>query len=378
MQKKLIALAVASAMAAPVALADVTVYGKMDVSYNFIDNDTTDVTGAASALNFEDDNQSINSNSSRLGFKGSEDLGGGLKANFQIESAIKVDGDGTGLNQRNTWAGLSGGWGEVRLGRHDTPFKIAGRKTDLYESEQLGENRAVFNQPVSIATTTTAGTDTGLGYDIRARNALAYFTPNFSGFQGAVAYIPEEGIDDGDAWSVAAFYGNGPLFLTVAYEQLNEGASGVSSSVLATGTDEQTAWRFGGAYTFGDFKFSGLYQMGKDEAGVDGLDHDAWWLGGQYTFGNNQAMVTYGQSDYDNVAGFTDDREFDVWTIGLNHNFSKRTMLYARYASLDNESGSGATLNSSGFDNGDGNSDQGVTDLGGESSGFSVGMRHKF
>ncbi len=352
MQKKLIALAVASAVAAPMALADVTVYGKADFSYNIIDNEGSTA---------EDDNQSVSSNSSRIGFKGSEDLGGGLKANFLVESQWNQGAaGGTAFNQRNVWAGLSGGWGEVRIGRHDTPFKIAGRKTDLYESEQLGENRAVFNRPVA-----------GPGYDIRTNNVVAYFTPSFSGFQGVVAYIPEEGLDDGDAWSLAGFYSNGPLFLTVAYEQLNEGN-------FVGGTDDQTAWRFGGAYTFGDFKVTGLYQIGEDEAGVDGLDHDAWWLGGQYTFGNNQAMVTYGQSDYDDEAGFTNDREFDVWTIGLNHNFSKRTMLYARYASLDNESGSAISINSSGFDNGDNNSSRGGTGLGDESSGFSVGMRHKF
>ena len=361
MQKKLIALAVASAMAAPAALADVTVYGKMDVSYSIIDND--EPAGSA----FEGDEDYINSNSSRLGFKGSEDLGGGLKANFQIESAIGVDGGTAGLNSRNTWVGLSGGWGEVRIGRHDTPFKIAGRKTDLYESEQLGENRAIFNQPVA-----------GPGYDIRARNVVAYFTPQFSGFQAVGAYITgansgaAEATDDAEAYSVAGFYSNGPLFLTVAYEELNDGAFG------GGGAEEQSAWRVGGKYAFGDFTVTGLYQNGKDEGGVNGLDHDVWWLGGQYNFGNNSIMATYGESDYDNVTGVSNDYEAELWTIGLNHNFSKRTMLYARYADIDNDSGATYTLNSNGFDNGDGATSLSGVEPGGDASGFSVGMRHKF
>jgi predicted porin len=356
MQKKLIALAIASAMAAPgAALADVTIYGKMDVSYNFLDHDQA----AGSA--FDSDNQSINSNSSRLGFKGSEDLGGGLKANFQIESAITVDGGGGGLNQRNTWAGLSGDWGEVRLGRHDTPFKIAGRKTDFYESEQLGENRTVFNNRVA-----------GPGYDVRAGETIAYLTPKFSGFQAVAAYVPEEGVNDGDAFSIAGFYGNGPLFLTLAYEMFDNGNFGGGAA------DEQTAWRLGGKYSFGDFTVSGLYQDGSDEGGVSGLDHDAWWLGGQYSFGNNDLSLTYGEKDYDDVAGITNDTSWDVWTLGLDHNFSKRTKIYARYASLDNDSGAAMTLDSNGFDNGDGNSDRGVMRAGGDSSGFSFGMRHKF
>ena len=133
MKKSLIALAVAGSFAAPAAFAataNVDIYGVMNIAI-----EDTDVSGRD--LNVVD-------NFSRIGFKGSEDLGGGLKAIWQIESQLSNNAqDGVGgaydagttgdsLGNRNTFIGLSGGFGTVLAGRHDTPYKIATGKYDIF------------------------------------------------------------------------------------------------------------------------------------------------------------------------------------------------------------------------------------------------------
>ena len=136
MNKKLLVTAVAAGLAMPaVAMADVTISGKIDVSYNNVDGDGT---------GFSNDN--ITSNSSRLIVKGSEKLGNGLTANFYIDSTVGAAGAAGVFTNRNTWAGLKGDWGEVRFGKHDTPFKSLGRAFDFYESEHFGENRVLVHR----------------------------------------------------------------------------------------------------------------------------------------------------------------------------------------------------------------------------------------
>ena len=163
MQKKIIALAIAAAISAP-AFADtsnVTVYGVADVSYDSINTGTsggnagkTGVLGAATAANIQGARSNrVSSNSSRLGVKGSEDLGDGLTAVWQIESLINI-GDATGtsgsastggaIGNRNTFLGLSSATaGTVVLGRHDTPYKIATRAYDLF-TDGIADNRSIM------------------------------------------------------------------------------------------------------------------------------------------------------------------------------------------------------------------------------------------
>ena len=126
MNKKLIAIAIAGAMAAPMAAhaGEATIYGVMDVSIDAFDNDDT------SAAN--DSSTGVSSNSSRIGFKGAEDLGGGMKAVWQVETGINLGNGTTTWAGRNSFAGLAGGFGTFILGKHDTPYKTVGRKAELF------------------------------------------------------------------------------------------------------------------------------------------------------------------------------------------------------------------------------------------------------
>lgn len=339
MNKKLLALAVAGAMAAPLAAqAEVTIYGVAHVSVDALDNDAS---GPA-----ERDGLFVSSNSSRIGFKGSEDLGGGLKAIWQIESAVDLSDGITGMGGRNSFVGLAGGFGAVIAGKHDTPFKIIGRKVDLF-ADQIGDAQNL----------TSVG---GVGWDLRAPNVVAYISPSFNGLQAIVAYVAEDGGEDTDAYSLNLTYSNGPLFLGAAYEQHNEGLTD-----LVGGDDEEKGFRLAASYEFGAFKVTGLYQNLSDVGGDSGKDADVWGLGAAYSFGNNVVKAQYYSADSDV------DGDADMWAIGLDHNFSKSTTAYIAYAQTDNDDDGAYTMEGPGH-----GPHFGV--VGDKPSGFSIGLIHKF
>ncbi|RMG36448.1 MAG: porin, partial [Gammaproteobacteria bacterium] len=256
MNKKLIAAAIAAVVAAPAAVAaDTTLYGKAHVDIRSTDG----LVGGAT----NGDNYSVNSNASRLGIKGSEDLGNGLKAIFKYEMEYDIDGDDP-LNvpisgARNAYVGLSGGFGTVLAGRHDTPAKVA-----FYASgtELVGDSVVDMNsiaQGVGAPKTFT---------EFRADNAIAYITPNFSGFTAAVAVVPGEknGTNNtlqaanglADAYSVGVLYAGGGLKAGIGYEVF-------TSELFGGGTaKDQKMWQAGGSYTFGDVMVGVNYENMSD------------------------------------------------------------------------------------------------------------------
>ena len=158
----------------------------------------------------------------RLGVKGSEELGGGLKAIYQIEIGINANDTNNNLinnadtfSYRNTFVGLAGGWGTALMGRHDTPLKISTGKLDLFADTLADMNATVGFQ------------------DLRADNVVAYISPSLSGFTLAGAVVPAGGSTGGlgdqntesdqinGGWSVAGIYSNGPFYASAAYESLN-------------------------------------------------------------------------------------------------------------------------------------------------------------
>lgn len=336
MNKKLLALAVAGAFAAPLAAqAEVSVYGLAHVSVDSLDDDGNT------------DGLFISSNTSRIGFKGSEDLGAGLKAIWQLEQSVNLDETGGGFASMNSFVGLAGNFGAVLAGRHDTPFKVISRKTDLF-ADQIGDSRNL----VSMVSIDYAG------WDLRPNNVIAYASPNMNGLQVLAAYVTEDGTDDAHAYSMNVTYGNGPLWAGIAYE--------LHGKALTAGGDEETGIRLGASYSMGAIKVAGMYQTLSDLGGASGADADAWGLGVGFSFGNNVAKAQYYSVESDTTGDAT------MWAVGLDHNFSKTTTGYLAYASTDNDSG--ATYSVSGGGHGDN-----VNSVaGGNPTGFSLGMIHKF
>src|SRR5690606_38043224 len=171
--------AVAGAMAAPLAAqaqgSNVQIYGLLQPSFDFVDNG--------------DENGSfINSNNSRLGFKGSEDLGGGLKAIFQLESSLEFDERGEGRNwmNRDSWVGLAGAFGSLTVGNHQSAYVRSTRMLDPF-ADTIGD----YNNIMSVY---------GVGvidFNARFRNSIYYTSRTFGGFQITASYaLREEGFED--------------------------------------------------------------------------------------------------------------------------------------------------------------------------------------
>jgi len=369
MKKSLIALAVAGVVSAPAfaATANVDVYGKMHMSVSLYDDQPNTINDVQ-----------ISSNASRIGFKGAEDLGSGLKAIWQLESTVDLDEQGGSFATRNSFVGLSGGFGTVLAGTHDTPLKNIGRKIDLF-GDTIADSRNVMGQ----------------GSDTRARNMVAYMSPSFSGLDFAAMYSTDLGAatsqsvscvpvattppstsctvtpavagttgdkDNSSIYNLSATYANGPLFLGLGY------GDGDGHEKAGFGKHMRAA----AGFTFGSFKVVGQYDKRDDDntvagaAAVQNGDYDAWLVGGAYTMGAMVFKANYMDGDFDG-AGAADPKQ---WTVGMDYNLSKRTTVYALYADAENFS----------LGRGVGSTDQvgSCTTCGGDVSAFSVGITHAF
>jgi len=358
MQKKLIALALASAFAAPAfaATSNVDIGGTMNFSIDSLDADSP-TNGR---------NTNISSNASNIFFKGSEDLGGGLKAIWQVQTFFSAGGTGNtdtsfggnadGVGSGNTFVGLAGGFGTVILGKNESPVKLLSRKVDFFNN-QIGDSRNL----------TVDATGSGVGFDTRPNNMVAYVTPNFSGFSATLGYfsnITAAAATDTsvDGYAAAGSYENGPLFVGLGYEQHN-------LSNLGTGLSDENVWRVAAGYTIGDFKVTGLYQQSNDNGGTNGADRKVWGLGAGYNIGAFLVKASYYDAGELNSVANTGAK---LYAVGADYTLSKRTKLQFAYAAADNDTLATKTA----F--GGGHGDNPATVAGGNPTGFSLGVVHSF
>jgi len=363
MQKKIIALAVAAlASSAAFAQTNVTIYGVVDVGQAFVKS-----SGTA-------DNQALvgrlDSNSSHLGFKGVEDLGNGLKALFQYESGFSADTAGALAGGRDTFIGLTGGFGTVVAGNLTHPLRAFGAKVELAPGATgVGTTMSV--------TGTIMGTQTGA--DNRASNAIAYVSPNFGGFTGTVAYVNGEtqknGVGEAEArsYQFAGQYDNGPLFVGAGYHKASN-----MSAAGTVGKQEADArvYRLAAVYTLPSAtKLTALFDNTKAETDVAGafLKRNAWSLGVAQSFGKNTVGLEYGASGkVKNQAGDVANSKSHIWTALYTYELSKRTLVQARYSKLTNDSGINNNFYINKVDNGV------ATAAGSDYTGYMVGLRHSF
>ena len=373
MNKKLIAIAIAGALAAPLAAqAEVTIYGTMDVSIDSINND---VKG-----NDTDSSLAASSNSSNIGFKGAEDLGGGMKAIWQAEAGVNpTDANNGGSNSwaaRNTIVGLAGGFGTFVLGRHDTPYKVLGIKGQFFVNG-IGDTRTLTNIDAQ---------------DARANNVIAYISPNMNGVSLFAAYVTDlagSGMDNTDngAYSVSLSYANGPLFIGVANQKIKQ--DGVPAKYNTVPDADPQATRVVASYKLGGLKVAANWQQDKNVAGLDGFDNTGWGLGAAYTMGNNTVKAMFQNAgEFDN----TDKTGATKWAIGIDHAMSKQTTLYAAYAATSNDDNAFYSVTGAADGHGDSGpqgtnlntidaSNLAATDVdepGNSPTAFSIGIKHKF
>jgi predicted porin len=340
MKKSLIALAVAGTFAAPAfaASSNVDFYGKFRVSVDHIDNSV---------------GWQMSDETSRIGFKGAEDLGGGLKAIYQWETGFNVGAGGNfttttvkstgytdtstsgGLGgQRNTFIGLAGDFGTVLAGRHDTPYKMAGSADLFGDTLADAENGAGLTALYTGATATSSRCI--ICEDLRVSNAVAYVSPSFSGLTIAAATVVGSGTNTAgstavnslsDAQSIAAMYGNGPLTLGLAYENLGK----VAENALTT-SNKPDAWKLNAGYTIDSWKLGATYEHLDKIAGVSGQKANNWLVSAAYGMGPITLAAQYGYRNYNGTANTAGGQDLQDATVGVVYSLSKRTSTYLGYA----------------------------------------------
>ena len=363
MNKKLIALAVAGACAAPAAMAQttnpVTLYGLVYVAL-----ETVEATGGAAPLIRRN---RVADQSSLLGVRGTEDLGGGLKAFFQLETGFKPDENNTTFAARNSAVGLQGGFGSVLLGRWDTPFKTTTTTIDPFGDRTIGGIQAgaqgsgqISNPSGNSATSPNGGYD---GFDRRDQNVIQYWSPNWGGLAVRLSYAANElknsatGINP-SAEGASVTWTGGPVYVGVAYDELKDfRPTFVYTAPVAMATGAVVAKQKGsavfGTFTFGPVKLGALYEEFKRgspsiinaTAGtVTGFSKQKSWLGNvAWTFGNNMLMYQYSNSKDGGPTFVTSatvlargEPDCKVHSVGYRYNFSRRTFFIGQYIRVDN------------------------------------------
>ena len=365
MNKKLLALAVAGALVAPAAaMADATVYGKVHIALDLLGGDVDETTGTP-GVSYDYGGLQVVSNSSRLGFKGSDDLGGGLTAVWQYEMTIEpTETSSTIGSGRNSFIGLKGGFGTVIAGRHDTPVKNISRKYELFP-EYVGDSREILDG---------AGVD-GAGFDLRTPNTVAYVLPKMGAISGTLAYVADHDIngtsgskkDDAnfDAYSLAFGFDGGAFSVDVGYEVHN-----INQDMIAGATtDSESAYRIGAGVKLDAFKIVALYQMTMDEGFSDGNDRTSYGLGASFDMGGgNTIKAQYYVADASDEVAV--DNGASMYALGFDHKFSKATTAYVAYAATDSDDGAGYTP----WGSAGGRGDTVPCEDGGSCSALSVGM----
>ncbi len=316
MQKKVIVAAVATAFALPLpALADgLMFYGKINVDVESVKSDKVANTATdASSLN------RVQSNASRFGFNGTENLGGGLQTVYQFEAQIDtVNTSGTPFNgTRNSRIGLQGGFGTIFAGNWDSPYKVSHNKLELFD------NTTVFTTNALVGVT-----GNGKNYVTRQKNVIEYISPNMGGLSVQAAYSMDSGktaTTNKTTTSVAGMYENDMLYAALAYEtradQTTVGKSDNATRLVAA------------------FKYpNGLIGVTLEKMSVavstgTTASQNNTELVATYNAGQNSVGVAYAKDgDFNSVS----DTGANQLSLRYGYNFTKATELYAAYTAISN------------------------------------------
>jgi predicted porin len=339
MKKSLLALAVLGMFAGTAsAQSSVTLFGVVDVNAKYVKNDGFDNRKSLGTDGI---------NSSRLGFRGVEDLGGGLKAGFWLEGALQPD-TGTlskfDFRRRSTLS-LMGNFGELRLGRDYTPIFWNQTVFDPFGTNGVGSS---INMSHNTAQPTY----------VRADNSIAYFLPaGLGGLYGWAQIAAAEGSPaaSGKFASGRIGYAAGPFDIAAA----------MSQQYLEPGKFKQ--WNISGSWDFGVAKI--LAQLNNEkitDVVVPFQEERRFLLGAVVPLGQGEIHASYVRND---VRSSDDDA--NMLALGYVYNLSKRTAIYGQGSRINNKGISAFSVSG-------GTSSPGGPTPGGNSTGFELGIRHFF
>ncbi|MBU1359694.1 MAG: porin [Gammaproteobacteria bacterium] len=417
MKKSLVALATLAVAGVASAQSSVTLFGVVDAAVSGYSNKSNDVTpytlanfltpGFTPVGSIKTSQTALSNsgyNSSRLGFRGTEDLGGGLAASFWLEAPITNDDGATGVSTfaRRSTVSLSGGFGEIRLGRDYKPTFWNHTVFDPFGTNGVGTNLIQ-----------TAGGTLEAGGNVRASNSVGYFLPpNLGGFYGQVMYAFHErtSIDSGfftpatgtladtrsGGYAGGRFgFANGPLDVAIAYGRANN----VSNFQLGRDEYAKNA-NIGASYDFGVVKLYGEYSEVKnstefDPSGFGRTDASTktkgYLVGLTAPVGPGLIRASFSHvrqelpDQFNVIGGFAipvnvPEPRADKFALGYVHNLSKRTALYATVARISNKNGAGYTVGGPAFATSVVNPTTGTaaTLVPKTSIGYDIGIRHAF
>ncbi len=357
MKKSLVALAALAVVGAASAQSTVTLYGAIDASFNTA---SADLVAGSQTKNFMGSSQL---GSSKLGFMGSEDLGGGLKANFKIEGGLNNDtgaGKATNTNnqasgasstqagltfQRFSYVGLSGDFGELRLGRdYVNTFLQAQAAVDPFGTNGPADST---NMALKLASYTATNASNMFGYTTPSMGGFAVNAQVFMGENASGSANP----DDGGGYSLLGKYANGPVFVSVAQQETKYVAGDYLLRALSA------------SYNFGPATV--VYTYAHEEVAVAGTPkNDSNLIGVIVPVGAFNIKASYIMAERTVVSA----GKGALLGLGVDYALSKRTTAYATYANVSNSDG-GNSYSTGGV---------GTLAANGSSSNLAVGVYHKF
>ncbi|MFZ2295202.1 MAG: porin [Polaromonas sp.] len=353
MKKSLITLAALSFAGAASAQSSVTLYGVADIFFGQTEKGAPGKQVKQTVVDTD------GASSSRWGFKGSEDLGGGLKANFVLEGGMKMD---TGeqktagsIFDRVATVGLSGAFGAVTMGRQATPYDALRSSTNnTYDTKALTATDTVWGKDKNYSEVAA--------YESRLSNSIAFTSANYSGFSGAVAVnfgenkglgLNNVSVDAGQAVSLHAKYASGPLLVGVAYQE--QKTQNAATTAASTGTFSTKYTLIAGSYDFGLAKLTAGYNTAKDDA-TNAKDKQ-YQVGVTVPF-SKAGSVAFGYAKGDGEIAGKDGKNGSGYSVVGVYDLSKRTTLYAGWMDTKAKNAAGAETY--------------------KNSAVAIGVRHKF
>ncbi len=312
-------LAAVAVLLASNSLAAVEIYGRANLALESLDNG-------------EDRGLNVSSNSSRIGFKNETQIVEGLKGFFQLEQEVRFDNGSGTFATRDTYAGLQGSFGSVRLGFFDTPLKKIRAETDFF-NDQIGDARNLsrLNNTTIIPAVAPAVPVNG-DFDTRFFNGIIYTTPTFGGGftvdlhhstnnNGTTTNPPD---DQSTANSFGVTYKAGDLYVSFANES-------------DEGRNDSEATRLGAKYTLGSLTLAALFQQATLKPlavpAADEVDIDTLGFGASYKLTENTVL----KGQLYTLSDDRDDRDAQLIAIGVDHSLSKQFRLQFAYAATDND-----------------------------------------
>jgi predicted porin len=333
MKKSLLAIAVfgtltAFAGTAAAQSSAITIYGIVDAGLNYERGNP-----AGSVVKLTSGVQS----GSRLGFRGVEDLGGGLSAKFVLETGLAVDTGG--FNQgnlafgRQSWVGLSGDFGTVALGRQLSPHYLALVDVDPFKTGLSGNSQNLITSPT------------------RMSNTIKYTSPSWTGFIAELAYGLGETIGNNTAnrqFGGSIGYANGPVVVKLAHHGIDD----------ATGTDRSKNTLLAGVWNFNVATANIAVNRLRGLGAIDSRDY---LIGTSVPFGPSTVLLSYIRKDDRSAL----NRDAHQWALGYTYATSKRTNFYTSFGRITTDNGTPYTVGT-------------AIDAGSGDEAFNIGVRHLF